>query len=751
MTQDISRTGGAGDDTLTGGLGDDILTGGLGDDTLTGSDGDDTLTGGTASAGADADFLAMNPGSSDDDTLDGGAGDDTLDGGAGDDTLDGGTGDDTLYGGDGDDAVDGGAGNDVLFGGRGADRLTGGRGADSLYGGNGHDIFAFSVGDGADYINDFEAGDIIEIAGVPGGFEDLVVEQKGSHTVIRYGDGDTITLSGVSADSLDANDFRFLPVEATPPQNGGEDTASQDDLAQGVPLDGNDEALIGGSAGGRVLEGGYGANTLTGGDGDDTLWGRKGNDTLAGGKGADTLGGGKGKDILIGGSGDDTLTGGRGTDTFVFAAGDGTDTITDFGTGDRIRLDGVSGGFAGLIIEQNGADTVIRYGEGADTITLSSVSADSLGDDDFILPAAAGDSETVVYGTSTKDEDNDGGNPLDNDNDNDNDNDGGDPLDNDNDGGDPNADNDGGEDTIPGASGDNPLDVEVCGETIHGGWGADSLFGTACDDTIYGNSGDDKLYGRKGDDIIHGGGGNDLLRGNSGDDELRGGDGNDTLRGRDGDDLLEGGKGWDWLSGGLGNDALRGGAGNDYFVFGTEGYAGKWGFKDGGDDTILDFEDGTDYIVLGSVDGEYRFDDLDIRQSGSDAVITWSLGTITLKGIQASQLSKADVLAHVPVELHEPHLKLDDSMGDDALQGRAGLSDRFGFTHGGDDTILDFDHGRLVKDRIAFYSVDSELGFDDLDIRQSGSDAVITWWLGTVTLEGIQASQLTAADFDFIG
>ncbi len=50
----IERTGGAGDDTLTGCLGDDILTGG---------DGDDALTGGTASAGADAYFLPMNPGS----------------------------------------------------------------------------------------------------------------------------------------------------------------------------------------------------------------------------------------------------------------------------------------------------------------------------------------------------------------------------------------------------------------------------------------------------------------------------------------------------------------------------------------------------------------------------------------------------------------------------------------------------------------------------------------------------------------
>ena len=235
MTQDISRTGGASDDTLTGG---------------------------TASSGADADFLAMNPGSSDDDTLDGGAGDDTL------------------YGGDGDDTVDGGAGNDRLEGGRGADRLTGGRGTDTLYGGSGHDIFAFAVGDGADDINDFEAGDLIEMAGVPGGFAGLVIEQEGANAVIRYGDGDTIKLEGVSAASLGADDFRFLPVEAAPPEGGGEDA-----LAQGAPPDGDDDALSGGPAGGKVLTGGKGADTLTGGDGDDTLRGGKGDDTLTGGKG----------------------------------------------------------------------------------------------------------------------------------------------------------------------------------------------------------------------------------------------------------------------------------------------------------------------------------------------------------------------------------------------------------------------------------------------------------------------------------
>ncbi len=137
----------------------------------------------------------------------GGTGNDTLTGGIGDDILTGGAGDDTLYGGNGDDTLDGGDGIDSLFGGQGDDRLTGGRGDDDLYGGLGADVFAFAVGDGADTMTGFEVGDIIEIAGVSGGLGDLVIEQQGSNTVIRYGDGDKITLENVTASSLGADDF----------------------------------------------------------------------------------------------------------------------------------------------------------------------------------------------------------------------------------------------------------------------------------------------------------------------------------------------------------------------------------------------------------------------------------------------------------------------------------------------------------------------------------------------------------------
>jgi Ca2+-binding RTX toxin-like protein len=117
-------------------------------------------------------------------------------------------------------------------------------------------------------------------------------------------------------------------------------------------------ALTGGTVN-DTLKGGDGKDTLLGGDGDDSLTGNAGEDKLEGGAGKDTLLGGDGKDTLLGGDGNDrleggagkdSLTGGAGNDIFVYrdmthsTAGTLTgndvtfDTITDFGSGDKIEL-----------------------------------------------------------------------------------------------------------------------------------------------------------------------------------------------------------------------------------------------------------------------------------------------------------------------------------------------------------------------------------------------------------------------------
>lgn len=116
-----------------------------------------------------------------DDSIGGGAGDDILRGGHGNDVLRGEAGHDRLFGDGGDDRLVGGAGSDTLFGGPGddylsggggADRLVGGWGVDTLVGGAGRDVFVFAdpghAGRGAerDTILDFGWGDRIDLSGM---------------------------------------------------------------------------------------------------------------------------------------------------------------------------------------------------------------------------------------------------------------------------------------------------------------------------------------------------------------------------------------------------------------------------------------------------------------------------------------------------------------------------------------------------------------------------------------------------------
>jgi Ca2+-binding RTX toxin-like protein len=87
--------------------------------------------------------------------------------------------------------------------------------------------------------------------------------------------------------------------------------------------------------------------------------------TLSGGAGADTLIGGAGADTLTGGLGDDRLTGGSGADVFVFAKGDGHDTITDFGVGaDVLNLSTyLSAGYTPTLV-LSGSDTLVQFTTG---------------------------------------------------------------------------------------------------------------------------------------------------------------------------------------------------------------------------------------------------------------------------------------------------------------------------------------------------------------------------------------------------
>jgi glucose/arabinose dehydrogenase len=115
---------------------------------------------------------------------------------------------------DQDDTLRGFAGDDMMFGGSGNDLLDGGTGKDTLIGGPGNDRFVFAPGYGADVITDFVAGagsddriDLTAFANLK--LSDVLTHttQVGADALINLGNGDTITLQGVSKANLDIDDF----------------------------------------------------------------------------------------------------------------------------------------------------------------------------------------------------------------------------------------------------------------------------------------------------------------------------------------------------------------------------------------------------------------------------------------------------------------------------------------------------------------------------------------------------------------
>ncbi|WP_454700684.1 hypothetical protein [Agrobacterium burrii] len=80
--------------------------------------------------------------------------------------------------------------------------------------------------------------------------------------------------------------------------------------------------------------------------------------------GAEKFAGHSGSDLLIGGHGNDVIDGDDGNDTYVYARGDGHDTITDSGWGgysDRLVFTDINP--AELTLVRNGNDVTIVIAE----------------------------------------------------------------------------------------------------------------------------------------------------------------------------------------------------------------------------------------------------------------------------------------------------------------------------------------------------------------------------------------------------
>jgi Ca2+-binding RTX toxin-like protein len=225
--------------------------------------------------------------------------------------------------------------------------------------------------------------------------------------------------------------------------------------------------------------------------------------------------------------------------------------------------------------------------------------------------------------------------------------------------------------------------------------------------TVSGSINDvENVYGTRLDDTI------------SGDEEAN------TFIGYFGDDHLSGAGGNDVLDGGVGHDTLDGGEGSDTASYGLDAN-GFWGVEVSLEAGIASrMYNGVQYIdTLISIEN--------VTGSNSADVIEGNTGANTLDGGGGNDI-------------------LDGAGGNDFLIGGAGADEfLFGLEFHFQEshvTVADFAAG---LDQLNLSHLDGIDTFEDaLDhFSQQGANAVFAYADSTITLEGVQVSALTAADF----
>ncbi|UJW73550.1 calcium-binding protein [Rhizobium sp. SL42] len=501
------------------------------------------------------------------------------------------------------------AGSDTIVGFNANETITGGAGDDVMNGGEGNDTFVYARGDG----------------------NDTITEQSWN------GDNDRLVFSDIN------------PSEVSLSYTGTDLTISIAESSPGAG-DGGSIKLVGTLADNR----GQGVDGIVFADG--TTWNAatiraKAIETRQT-AGSDTIVGFNANETITGGAGDDVMNGGEGNDTFVYARGDGNDTITEQSwNGDNDRL---------VFSDINPSEVSLSY-TGTDlTISIAESS-----------PGAGDGGSIKLVGTL--------------------------------------ADNRGqGVDGIVFADGTtwNAATIRAKAIETRQTAGSDTIVGFNANETITGGAGDDVMNGGEGNDtfVYARGDGNDTIteqswngdndrlvfsdinpsgvtlfrNGNDvtivvaesspgagdagsvllksslidnrgeGVDKVVFSDGTtwdrntmisnvDFIAGTDGNDTIIGTSGADTILAGLGNDTITTGAGNDIIVF-------KPNF---GIDTITDFQVGAGSVDVFEFDNSL-FADFEAvlaaaAQVGSDTLITYdAANTITLKNVALTSLHQDD-------------------------------------------------------------------------------------------------------------
>lgn len=654
------------------------------------------------------------------------------------------------------------AGADILDAKAGNDSLFGGDGNDTLKGGDGSDTYIWSRGDDNDLIDDASQSrtetDTLVLSDVMSATDVVLTRAQGSVDLLLsiVGTTEVITIKN-----------RFNAVSGAVSGYGVEEIVFGDGTVW-------------------TLENILANVRLQGGTGNDALSGTVYADNIYGGAGVDTITGGNGDDFIYGGAGADVLRGEGNSDTYVWATGDGNDTIDDnssaFSTIDSLVLTNVLPGQVILTHASGSNNLVITIGSEVLTIAnrFSNVAnpygieriefADgSVWDLNQILAA------TKMIGTNANESLTSNGY----------------------------ADNMfglAGNDTLTGGDGDDALTGGAGNDSLVGGNGSDSHFWTKGEgnDTINdtGTSfGDvDRLvltnvastdvaagtvsftrasgsstvllaivgtvtevitltnqmnsptsaYGLEVvefsdgvawtmDDILAnvkaiGTTAANSLAGTSFRDNLFGLAGNDTLSGANGHDHLYGGAGADSLNGGNGVDTasyIDAGQGVRVDLGVTTAQTGNAGGEEVGDIlTGIEALEGSAYadILLGNAESN------DLRGLAGNDSLSGKDGYDRLYGGEGADT-------------------LDGGIGVDLLTGGSG-ADRFVFTESayGDDEIADFEDG---IDVISFASAIAD-DFGDLAISGNGtSEITVAVGAHMITVRGLDPITLTADDFLF--
>ncbi len=496
--------------TVAASTADHLASGGDNSDYLVGSDAVDILVGGD---GADA--------------LDGRGGDDALTGGAHDDTLLGGAGNDTylIVTGDGADLIldESGADDVVRFGpGITPSALTVTEAAAGLEvqvgpGGNGDSLLILGWSQGGAQSIDrfvFDGGTSLDRTQIdalnPGNHSPRVTSTIGEQlarvgvafsyvvpagTFTDQDAGDTVTYSANRADGLPlptwltfnpatrtfsgtpaAGDVGAVPILLRVTDSGG--------LTNSVEFDVRATGAI-------VLTGTSSGNTLTATTAADyEIYGLGGNDTLTGNAG---------NDRLEGGTGDDSLNAGAGSDTYVYARGDGSDTIdqSDSSAGKVDTLLFRAGIVASDLVFASETDgdlaIYVRNTDGTLPVSPSLTITDGLiaETNEKKLDQIIFEDEATVLALAQIEQ----------------------------------------LAMTPTESADYLRGSSAVADTIGGLGGNDLILGLGGDDSLNGGAGADTLNGGAGDDVLTGGLGNDTLTGGAGSDTylVARGDGNDTI------------------------------------------------------------------------------------------------------------------------------------------------------------------------------------------------------------------------------